>query len=667
MNIKMKRVFTVIVILVLGLGMLLICTTREQTKVQKLILDKMYEWNPTTSNLSILHSEETVLGMFYQFSAEGAERLYEGIALFDDGEVLTMTVNQVDLPDDFSVHMASSHRFLNEEDELSEFTSCSGLVFHRKIKRIRIHLTNDQVCEVPIGKNSSYCMVTLEKAGLRLVEGLDRKGNVIDAYRPSGFDEGKLYINVNGETLVYDRVEVDTGSLTRMNVLDDFSIETEVDAVLCRVFSVEEYPDLSYVLAYAGGSPWICRICGDSNDPLQTSTEIPESEPYNQLVFQNVEEYHRFFQAVDLSDSEFLEFIRKENYNMNGIRSKEDLIALKQKLMPVPFPYIANAIITDISILPEYDQVSVLYLINGKDRCAFTIDFTDMEQTSRTDEVEQNMHLWNETAFDDCSYDMTRKAYQFLEANNGCSVLFSYFGSKKDARSIIEKNTVFVSAVQEWTDPNETSDTEKDDSTSVLPEASHSLSFQSIEEYWCFFLAAEFTDTEFEKYIEKNGFNRNGIRSKEDLLTLTAKLIPVPFPRVGGADLAFVEIFPERNQLYLQYILNGDDRCTFLIDYTDVLWTEQFFEVEETLQSWNQTVSDDYGYFLMQNAGKLLEEYIQPWNETVFADYSYDEKQNAYQFLEACNGCSVLYSYYGSAADACATIEGNTTFISAIG
>ena len=124
-----------------------------------------------------------------------------------------------------------------------------------------------------------------------------------------------------------------------------------------------------------------------------TSTADPESEPDNQLVFRNIEEYHRFFREVDLSDSEFQEFIRKENYDMNGIRSKEDLIALKQKLMPVPFPYIANAIITDISILPEYDQLLVRYLINRKDSCAFTIDFTELAQTSRTDEVEQNMHI----------------------------------------------------------------------------------------------------------------------------------------------------------------------------------------------------------------------------------------------------------------------------------
>lgn len=77
----------------------------------------------------------------------------------------------------------------------------------------------------------------------------------------SGFVGEKLYINVDGKTVVYERHEAGVGSLTKKAILDSFETQTEWEGVCWDVFSVEEYPDLSYVLAISGtNSSWTYRI-----------------------------------------------------------------------------------------------------------------------------------------------------------------------------------------------------------------------------------------------------------------------------------------------------------------------------------------------------------------------------------------------------------------------
>ena len=80
-------------------------------------------------------------------------------------------------------------------------------------------------------------------------------------YHPSGFDGEKLYVNIDGDTLIYERYEAGTGSLTKKAVLDTFDMETEIEGIVWEVYSTEEYPDLSYVLVISGtNSSWTYRI-----------------------------------------------------------------------------------------------------------------------------------------------------------------------------------------------------------------------------------------------------------------------------------------------------------------------------------------------------------------------------------------------------------------------
>lgn len=81
---------------------------------------------------------------------------------------------------------------------------------------------------------------------------------------PSGFEEDKLYINVGFRTLVYERYAPGVGTLTKKKVLDTFITETAIEGIVWDVYSVEEYPDLSYVLVISGtNSSWTYRLSKD--------------------------------------------------------------------------------------------------------------------------------------------------------------------------------------------------------------------------------------------------------------------------------------------------------------------------------------------------------------------------------------------------------------------
>ena len=82
---------------------------------------------------------------------------------------------------------------------------------------------------------------------------------------PSGFDGEKLYVNIDGNTLIYERYEAGVGSLTGKTVLDTFETETEIEGIAWEVYSTEEYPDLSYILVISGtNSSWTYCVSGNT-------------------------------------------------------------------------------------------------------------------------------------------------------------------------------------------------------------------------------------------------------------------------------------------------------------------------------------------------------------------------------------------------------------------
>lgn len=107
--------------------------------------------------------------------------------------------------------------------------------------------------------------ITAPSSATQPVEILDATEKENIPYHPSGFDGNKLYVNIDGNTLVYERHEAGIGSLTRQTVLDTFYTATKIEGIIWNVYSAEEYPDLSYVLVISGtNSSWTYRILNET-------------------------------------------------------------------------------------------------------------------------------------------------------------------------------------------------------------------------------------------------------------------------------------------------------------------------------------------------------------------------------------------------------------------
>ena len=122
---------------------------------------------------------------------------------------------------------------------------------------------------------------TAPSSATQPVEIIETTGKANIPYHPSGFDGDKLYVNIDGNTLVYERHAAGIGSLTKKTVLDTFYTATKIEGIVWNVYSAEEHPDLSYVLVISGtNSSWTYRI---SNSTDTTSAITSVDQIYNKF------------------------------------------------------------------------------------------------------------------------------------------------------------------------------------------------------------------------------------------------------------------------------------------------------------------------------------------------------------------------------------------------
>ena len=85
-------------------------------------------------------------------------------------------------------------------------------------------------------------------------------------YHPSGFDGTKLYINVDGDTLVYERYAPGIGPFTPGSLLDRFYTQTAIEGIVWEVYTPKELFGFSYVLVISGtNSSWTYRISEEAD------------------------------------------------------------------------------------------------------------------------------------------------------------------------------------------------------------------------------------------------------------------------------------------------------------------------------------------------------------------------------------------------------------------
>ncbi len=81
-------------------------------------------------------------------------------------------------------------------------------------------------------------------------------------------------------------------------------------------------------------------------------TSVSESAPRS-IIFRETSEYTAFVNSLELSDEEFDQFVRENNYNMNGIKTKEDAAELIEKMESMTVPAVENAEIVGITVAVE--------------------------------------------------------------------------------------------------------------------------------------------------------------------------------------------------------------------------------------------------------------------------------------------------------------------------
>ena len=97
-----------------------------------------------------------------------------------------------------------------------------------------------------------------------------------------------------------------------------------------------------------------------------TISKIPPSEvgvgaPPHQLIFYNEDEFSAFLDAPNLSDAELEQFLKDNNYSMNGVDSRELLDAVLLSITGKPFPSVKDAILTDVTVHMETNQLHARY------------------------------------------------------------------------------------------------------------------------------------------------------------------------------------------------------------------------------------------------------------------------------------------------------------------
>ncbi len=99
------------------------------------------------------------------------------------------------------------------------------------------------------------------------------------------------------------------------------------------------------------------------------------SEPSRSLYFDSMECYHEFIESEFLENNDFELYIRKNNFDMNGIQKKEDVTELNNeiKLLPVPASTLYEFVYMVIDV--DYKSLFISYQSPGDEGCTFLIYF----------------------------------------------------------------------------------------------------------------------------------------------------------------------------------------------------------------------------------------------------------------------------------------------------
>lgn len=93
-----------------------------------------------------------------------------------------------------------------------------------------------------------------------------------------------------------------------------------------------------------------------SLDDAKTQFDVPRI-----LSFEAVQEYYELVAAAKLDKTQLQEFLNNKNYDMNGVRTKEDILQIESMVASVPFPVLEEAELTTFEINTDSNTMFVRY------------------------------------------------------------------------------------------------------------------------------------------------------------------------------------------------------------------------------------------------------------------------------------------------------------------
>ena len=180
-----------------------------------------------------------------------------------------------------------------------------------------------------------------------------------------------------------------------------------------------------------------------------SENDLSIGEPPRILTFRSMNDYKTFVDSPELSDEEFNAFISQNSYNMNGVSTKDDVIAFCNKLNSIPFPEAHELTFSAMQLYIESNHCDLFFKYSGNVNCVFEV-YLDTSKgtesiinagkivgtikpvTATSDEI-QELYRFENT-------DEDREAYYAVI--NNYLVLFRTFGATSEqAQSIINTAT----------------------------------------------------------------------------------------------------------------------------------------------------------------------------------------------------------------------------------
>ena len=167
------------------------------------------------------------------------------------------------------------------------------------------------------------------------------------------------------------------------------------------------------------------------------------NEPPNTLLFYSVDDYLSFATSIRLSDADFDRYITANDFNMNGIKAKDDVVRVIHSTEEMPFPI---SDLLDFSYMAIYpDRESWYFLFSNTDglSCSFlinwdTADSGDYLQAAKNNDKADPMNIIFRNHFADgyWLFEQENNRYAFFTIIDDCYVLCRIIGSSNSQETI---------------------------------------------------------------------------------------------------------------------------------------------------------------------------------------------------------------------------------------